>query len=300
MGHEIPRPIKRAVIRKWLEGEFRDTIAKELQISQGAVSGIVNDFKKDDKQFDLLREVAVKIKKLGMDPPSFAPLVRLYEILIGNGALNGPTGRESLEIVQNRMESLIVSMEVLCYKKNIGIEELASLVANMYSASETFSIPLDRFPAHIAELEDRISVLTREMERLEAKKIDMFVDYNITSDSLRAYEADRPLIEKIKRLKEELACAEEALTTERCLNQIGEELEWSVDECELIGINAKLCNRSYYKINGTEIMTIKLLRELVTEVFHRPSQYPESIREMMREYRSQHKDREPQHTRRLN
>ena len=33
-----------------------------LQISTGAVSGIINDLRKKDPQFDLLREVAVKIK----------------------------------------------------------------------------------------------------------------------------------------------------------------------------------------------------------------------------------------------
>ena len=76
MRSRIPKPIRLEALRKWLDGKFRDDIAKELQISQGAVSSIINDFRKDDSQFDLLREVAVKIKKQGMDPASFAPLIR--------------------------------------------------------------------------------------------------------------------------------------------------------------------------------------------------------------------------------
>ena len=62
MGGKIPRPIRLQVIRAWLEGKFRDKIALELEISTGAVSSIIEDFRRDDPQFDLLREVAVKIK----------------------------------------------------------------------------------------------------------------------------------------------------------------------------------------------------------------------------------------------
>ena len=104
MGSRIPKPIRLEALRKWLDGKFRDDIAKELQISQGAVSSIINDFRKDDSQFDLLREVAVKVKKQGMDPASFAPLIRLCEVIIEKCSLTGTTGQESLEQIQNRME----------------------------------------------------------------------------------------------------------------------------------------------------------------------------------------------------
>ena len=55
MGGKIPRPIRLQVIRAWLEGKFRDKIAQELEISTGAVSSIIEDFRRDDPQFDLLR-----------------------------------------------------------------------------------------------------------------------------------------------------------------------------------------------------------------------------------------------------
>jgi hypothetical protein len=76
MGAKIPRPIKLDVIRKWLEGKSRDQIAKEVGIGAGTVSGIINECRQNDLQFDLLREVAVKLKSQGVDILSFAPLVR--------------------------------------------------------------------------------------------------------------------------------------------------------------------------------------------------------------------------------
>ena len=62
MGGKIPRPLRVQVIRAWLEGKSRDKIAQELGISTAAVSSTIKDLRGDDPQFDLLREVAVKIK----------------------------------------------------------------------------------------------------------------------------------------------------------------------------------------------------------------------------------------------
>src|SRR5919109_1586618 len=98
MGGKIPRPIRHQVIKSWLDAKSRDTIAKELQISTGAVSGIIKDFTKDDPEFDLLREVALKIKSLNMDIQSFAPLVRVYEVLREN--------HESLQPICNGIHAL--------------------------------------------------------------------------------------------------------------------------------------------------------------------------------------------------
>jgi hypothetical protein len=66
MGGKILRPIRIKVIRLWLEAKSRDNIAEELDISAGAVSGVIKDLRRDDPQFDLLREVAVKIKNLDL------------------------------------------------------------------------------------------------------------------------------------------------------------------------------------------------------------------------------------------
>jgi hypothetical protein len=123
MGGKIPRPIRVQVIEAWLEGKSRDKIAQKLQISTGAVSSIIKDFRKDDSQFDLLREVAIKIKNLNMNIDSFAPLVRVYEVLREKGLLTGITGKNSLELMQSRIEAPIVALEVLCFKEKLSIQD---------------------------------------------------------------------------------------------------------------------------------------------------------------------------------
>ena len=168
MGRKIPRPIRLQVIRAWLDGKSRDKIAQELGISSGAVSGIIEDCRKDDPQFDLLREVAVKLKNQNLDIQSFAPLVRLYEGLREKGLLTN--GQESLDMMQNRMEALIVALEVFCFKEHLSVEDLVSRVTNMYNTADNLGIPIQRFPSYITELKDRIDTLTKEMDQIEANK----------------------------------------------------------------------------------------------------------------------------------
>jgi hypothetical protein len=276
---------------KWLEGTFRDDIAKELQISQGAVSSIINDFRKDDIQFDPLREVAVKIKKQGMDPASFAPLARLCEILRERCLLTGTTVQESLEQIQNRMEGLIVSLEVLCYGRNLSIEDV-SLVSNMYDTAGILGVPLDRFPEYIVDLKHRIEVLVKDIDVLETKKQELLKEYRVTSESLEDYNAHKPLIVKIQKLERALADAEEALENERVLNKLGEEFEWSVSVTELIKINTQLGNHQYHDLDGTEPLGIGHLKGMVMELYHHPSEYPELIRDLIHEQGLRHERQE--------
>jgi hypothetical protein len=76
---QIPKPIKIDVLRKWLHGPSK-TNAKEEGI--GTVSSTIEEYKQNDTEFaDLLRQVAVKPRSQGYSIESFAPLVRIRELL---------------------------------------------------------------------------------------------------------------------------------------------------------------------------------------------------------------------------
>jgi len=76
MGANIPSPIKVEVIRKWLAGKSRDKIAQELGIGAGTVSSILKESRQNDPPFDVMREVAIKLRRSGYSVESFAPLIR--------------------------------------------------------------------------------------------------------------------------------------------------------------------------------------------------------------------------------
>jgi hypothetical protein len=75
---------------QWLYGFSRDQIAKDNQIGAGTVSTIIKQCKlegqkkeyaaDDDFEFDLIRQVAVVLKREGLDVNSFASSIRLKKI----------------------------------------------------------------------------------------------------------------------------------------------------------------------------------------------------------------------------
>ena len=68
MGKKIPQKVKIDVIRDWLNGLSRDNIATNNHISQGSVSNIIDAIKTQGiPDIDLLRAVAVELKKEGLD-----------------------------------------------------------------------------------------------------------------------------------------------------------------------------------------------------------------------------------------
>jgi len=81
MPASIPSTIKVQVIRKWLEGKSRDKIAEEVGIGAGTASSILKESRQNDPPFNLMREVAIKLRRSGYSVESFAPLIRCREKL---------------------------------------------------------------------------------------------------------------------------------------------------------------------------------------------------------------------------
>jgi transcriptional regulator with XRE-family HTH domain len=295
MGGKIPRPIRVQAIRSWLEGKSRDKIAEEIGISTGAVSSIIKDFRRDDPHFDLLRETAVKIKNLNMDIQSFAPLVRVYEVLREKELLTGIIGQESLELMQDRMEALIVALEVFCFKKEqLSIEDFVSLITNMYNTADKLGVPLDRLPAHITELGDRIDALRGELDQLETKKQDALRENEATAELLQEYNANKPLIQQLRKLRQQVAEKEEEareakneLETEKLFEIVGEQITWRVSLEELDEASIGLGLSRTYNIDNNPHLEVRDLREWVMDVFYHPNKYVNPLRQIRDIYNSQ-------------
>jgi len=200
MGSKIPKPIKLEVIRKWLEGKSRNKIAKEVGIGAGTVSGIIQEFRQNDPEFDLLREVAVKLKNQGINIESFASLVRLRERM-----LNQIEGIDHLDqAADEKIESLIVNLEVFCFKQNLSIKEFVKLVHDISWKAEILGVPLEKLPGHIKQLESDLHMLTKQIEQKELEKQNAFDNYGVTINSLEEFNKNRQLFETCQQQKLEL------------------------------------------------------------------------------------------------
>jgi hypothetical protein len=268
LGRRIPREIKLQVKRLWLDGASRDKIATETGISTGSVSAIINDFGKDDFNFELLREVAVKLKNQNMDVFKFAPLVRLYEVFRERGLLTGVTGSESLELVQDRIESLIVGLDVYCFKKGLSIEEFVSLVTNLYATADSMGVSLGRFPAYVEDLRNTIDALRNEKELLEKEKQDALKGSGATLELLAEYNSNKPLVSRIRELENLILW-----------NKVeGEDSIWKRADRNIKEAEDRLGIRIFYENEdpGSE------LKEMIVDVFDNPDAYKGMLK-MLRE-----------------
>jgi hypothetical protein len=137
---------RRNVIRQWILGFPRDTIAEQNNIGAGTVSSIVANYKAglQELDFDSIRQLAVEARKQGWNLSELASHSQLYNYFIKSGA------------AEDRIESFITKVSTTEFSPEQTIE----LVYQLYEISKSESISLDQVPNYI------------EKKLEEKKKID--------------------------------------------------------------------------------------------------------------------------------
>jgi hypothetical protein len=320
MGAKIPREIRLQVIRKWLEGLSRDLIAHQLHIGAGTVSGIINEFRRENFA-DLLREVALNLKERGLDIQSFAPLVRLKHVLeeevgwitgagLGQEVIEGKKNNQNEEygsgnisnygydhginqFVEKKMESLIMSLEVFCYQQNLSVKQFFDFIHSMYLTVEKLGIPLVDVADYIKEQEVHVKNMVESVKYWEAEEQAIYEKYNTTEKSLHEFQLSRSLFDDNQELKRKLEQAIKErdkykfeLESERFWNKRKEEERWSITGYELDKVNKDLGNRAGQYTR--QIIDPKYLKEMVMDVYHNPSKYTDIISKLMDRYDLEH------------
>src|SRR4051794_12253109 len=123
---------RRNVIRQWISGFPRDTIASENNIGAGTVSSIVSNYKAGLKEldFDSIRQLAVEARQHGLNLSDLASHFRLYNYFITSGAS------------ENTIESFITKVS----SGDISPEQAIELVYQLYEISRGETIPLHQVP----------------------------------------------------------------------------------------------------------------------------------------------------------
>jgi hypothetical protein len=298
MGARIPREIRLEVIRKWLEGKTRDQIANELEIGAGTVSEIIKEYRSRDFDADLLREIALNLKNRGLDIQSFAPLVRLREVLEQKGWFEGVrpgSGEEDNDeseidsVVEKKMESLIETLEVFCFKRNLPLMELFDCIHSMYLTVEKLGIPLEDFLIYIEELKTRIESLSEQIRYWESEKQAAFEKCQTTEKLLEEFQLSRPMFNANQRLKQELEQVTKdrdkykiELDHERIWKRKEEEYNWSILARELDKANKDLAPKTGPYLE--QVLNPAYLKEMVMDVYHHPSEYVEVISKLMQQH----------------
>lgn len=137
MGARIPNLIRKRIIQQLLQGVSRAEIAIENDVCDGTITTISRESREEDTNFDLLRELAVMLKKEGRTVNSFASSVRLKKQLENKG------------IDEGQIDSIIDQIHVHCFRRGISPEQLVENVLKVSELSENLGISLNELPQMI-------------------------------------------------------------------------------------------------------------------------------------------------------
>lgn len=84
------------------------------------------------------------------------------------------------------MESLIVSLEVFCFKQNLFIKQFFDSIYSMYWAAEKLNILLENFPEYIEQLKVKKDNLIDQIQQLESEKQTSLESYHTTKEDLKS------------------------------------------------------------------------------------------------------------------
>jgi transcriptional regulator with XRE-family HTH domain len=187
---KVPQSIKQRVIKQWLQGISRDQIAKDNGIGTGTVSAIIKDAKKDIPDIDLLREVALVLKSNDLDLSIFASSIRLKKKL------------DDMDLSEDQIESLIEICNIHCFKRGLTAEEFVNIINKAVALSQNLGMPVDQLANYILEQQLELQKLKGETEDAEVKQLQVLRDYNINMNDLEEYRRNKPLVDRIRQLKQ--------------------------------------------------------------------------------------------------
>ena len=192
MGGNIPVKTKHKVLKLWLSGVSRKKIAEKVGIGEGTVTSIVQEAKKNIPDVDLLREVATKITRNNWDINIFSSAIRHRKILYEKG------------ITDDQIDSLIENVDEHCFKKKIRVEHFVKLVQEVAETLLKYDCSINVLPELIAEKQVELIELEQTIESLKSSKVELLNENELTEKEINDYSRDKPLVETIKGLREEI------------------------------------------------------------------------------------------------
>ena len=148
MALSFSKPLKEGIIKDWLRGKNRDTIAHENGLSTGTVSNIVKEWKEEIGSLspDQLREFAVTLRNVGISPLQCGQGFRILNILCDLG------------FSEDNIEMFALDVYKMC--KNIGLhpDKIALHIKELIGLTE--KVPLDQLSGHI----ERNKIMLEESE----------------------------------------------------------------------------------------------------------------------------------------
>lgn len=213
MGGITPARIKQKVIRYWLSGLTRDEIAEKVGTSKGNVSSIIQEIKDNIPDIDLLRELAVEVKKNGYNLNLFASAYRQRMMLHDRG------------LSDDQIDELIQHVDEHCFRKGIEIPEFIDQISRVSFFSKRYGCPVEELD--LLKQEKEMEIGAKEMlifnlsealidKKEEFKEIESRIEAalakeGVTQQDILDYKQKEPLFNTARQLEKELKFTQDKL-----------------------------------------------------------------------------------------
>jgi transcriptional regulator with XRE-family HTH domain len=161
MGAPLPQSIKIAVIEGWLRGLSRNSIAEKYKIGAGTVSDIIQKARINIPDIDLMRGLAVALKKHRMDVDSFASLVRLKTVL------------DRIGFPEEKLETLLEEINVHCFVEGKSEKEFVSKVDELFEIAAELDTTIWGIDSQIKQKKMEIIELDKKIAKKHEEIIEL-------------------------------------------------------------------------------------------------------------------------------
>jgi hypothetical protein len=163
---------------KWLQGKKRDVIAQECKLSGGSVSSILERRRAKDREFDLLRVEALLLNEQNLTVESFAPLIRLRNLIISKYADSGKLE----EVEEEKVETLVEGLCVSCFDRKVTIREFGDRVYGLCKTADRLGIDLYDLHLYVDRLAYKAAELREQVDWLQILEKRFLKQFLITKD----------------------------------------------------------------------------------------------------------------------
>jgi hypothetical protein len=269
LGVKTPPTIRKEVIIGWLNGLTRDEIANNNHIGAGTVSAIIKECREVDPDFDLIREVAVNLRRNSLNVGDFASTIRLRTKMIEWGLID-----------DTQIEDFIEKVNIYCFRAEISPGNFVDMVHKVISIANLLRTPVDKLPPKILKEQKKLGSYQNRVKLIGKLTEELLSQYQATRDDLADYKNSKPiLIDENRRLKteNEILKQESSALRKKNSEQYMELYEYRYDEM-ISEHELKKLDLKWLPHEGR--MSVMELYEIAHEIYHNPCRYIDIIRQI--------------------
>jgi myosin heavy subunit len=196
MPPRIPETTRWTVIEKWMLGYPRNGIAVECEVSNGAVTTIVDEWRRSTgpQLATLIREIGMTLRKLGMTPAQCVIGLRIVKLA------------ERIGLDENSLESYMSEVYTKCQNMGVSPNHIANYAYELVSLLEADGINGQQQEQEQEQQEQQ----EQQSQEVTMRKIDALFERR-KQTKIELEEEVRSLMSRLRKLQQETADSQTAL-----------------------------------------------------------------------------------------